>query len=380
MAGLYIHIPFCKQACHYCDFHFSTSLGNREKIIQAIGTEIGFQKDYLSGEEIETIYLGGGTPSILFSSELHSILDAIHKNFSVKAGAEVTLEANPDDLTSAKLGAFRSEGVNRLSIGIQSFDDVILKSLNRAHDGQMAKACVHLAREAGFDNISVDLIYAIPEQADKDWRRNIEEVLQLQPQHISSYSLTIEEKTVFGKWARQGKMKAVDDDIAAAQLNILVDTLEKNQYEQYEVSNFSRPGFQSLHNSNYWRNKNYLGIGPSAHSYNGSSRQWNIGNNHLYLQSILQEKIPSTMEILRREDKINEYLLTTLRTSWGTDLNVLRQHFSYDLSIQHKDYLQSLFERKFATLENDALRLTKAGKLLADKIASDLFVLPPDQE
>ena len=380
MAGLYIHIPFCKQACHYCDFYFSTSQGNREKVIQAIGTEIGLQKDYLSGEEIQTIYLGGGTPSILSNGELYSILDAIHKSFSVSATVEVTLEANPDDLTPPKLGDFRSAGVNRLSIGIQSFDDVILKSLNRAHDAQMAKSCVQLAREAGFDNISVDLIYAIPEQTDKDWKRNIEQVLQLQPEHISSYSLTIEEKTVFGKWAKQGKMKAVDDDVAAAQLSTLVDILEKKQYEQYEVSNFSKPGFQSAHNSNYWKNKKYLGIGPSAHSYNGVSRQSNIGNNHLYLQSILQNKIPFTIEVLRREDKINEYLLTTLRTSWGTDLNVLRQQFSYDLLIEHKDYIQSLLVRKFATLENDVLRLTKAGRLLADKIASDLFVISPDQD
>jgi len=380
MAGLYIHIPFCKQACHYCDFYFSTSQGNREKVIQAIGTEIGLQKDYLSGEEIQTIYLGGGTPSILSNGELYSILDAIHRSFSVSATVEVTLEANPDDLTPPKLGDFRSAGVNRLSIGIQSFDDVILKSLNRAHDAQMAKSCVQLAREAGFDNISVDLIYAIPEQTDKDWKRNIEQVLQLQPEHISSYSLTIEEKTVFGKWAKQGKMKAVDDDVAAAQLSTLVDILEKKQYEQYEVSNFSKPGFQSAHNSNYWKNKKYLGIGPSAHSYNGVSRQSNIGNNHLYLQSILQNKIPFTIEVLRREDKINEYLLTTLRTSWGTDLNVLRQQFSYDLLIEHKDYIQSLLVRKFATLENDVLRLTKAGRLLADKIASDLFVISPDQD
>jgi len=375
MAGLYVHIPFCKQACYYCDFHFSTNQENRDKIVHAIGTEINLQKEYLRGEEIQTVYFGGGTPSLLSHRELSFILHAIHKTLSLSPTPEVTLEANPDDLTKEKLRDLKEAGINRLSIGIQSFDDVILKSLNRAHNAEMAKRCVHNAQEAGFNNLSLDLIYAMPQQDDIIWKKNIDEVLTLRPQHISSYALTIEEKTVYGRWAAQGKIRAVEDDLAAMQLQLLVDTLEKESYEQYEVSNFSQPGFQSQHNSNYWKDKKYLGVGPSAHSYNGVSRQYNISNNHIYLNSIADQKIPATLEILTREDKINEYLLTTLRTSWGANLAKLRQEFAFDLAADHREYIISLQESKLATLENETLVLTKAGKLLADKIASDLFVL-----
>lgn len=377
MAGIYIHIPFCKQACYYCDFHFSTNQKQRLKIIEAIETEIRIQKEYLKGEVIQTIYFGGGTPSLLSERELYLILQAIHKNFSISPTKEVTLEANPDDLTKEKLKEFKDAGINRLSIGIQSFDDAVLKSLNRAHDSRMAKRCVNNAYEAGFNNLSIDLIYALPDQDDNCWKKNIDEALTLKPQHISSYALTIEEKTVFGRWAAQGKIKTVDDDLAATQLQILVNSLEKESYEQYEVSNFSQPGFQSQHNSNYWKAKQYLGVGPSAHSYNGLSRQYNISNNSVYLNSILDQKIPATLEILTREDKINEYLLTTLRTSWGTNLAKLRQEFGFDLETDHREYIRSLQESKLAIVENHTLRLTKAGKLLADKIASDLFVLAP---
>ncbi len=375
MAGIYVHIPFCKQACYYCDFHFSTNQTKQEEIVHAIVAEIGMQKEYLNGEPIETIYLGGGTPSLLAERELSIIFQAIHKNYSVKSEAEVTLEANPDDLSVGKLRELRNAGVNRLSIGIQSFDDGILKSLNRAHDSNMARNCVHEVHYAGFDNISIDLIYAIPEQDDKLWKANIHEALLLKPQHISSYALTLEEKTVFGRWVKQGKMKALDEDLAATQLNILVDTLENSGYEQYEVSNFSQPGFRSQHNSSYWRNEKYLGVGPSAHSYNGESRQYNISNNTQYLNAILKQQIPATHEILSREDKINEYLLTTLRTSWGTDLEKLRREYKFDLLAENSFYIQALQDSQFATLENDMLVLTKTGKLLADKIASDLFAV-----
>jgi oxygen-independent coproporphyrinogen-3 oxidase len=377
MAGIYIHIPFCTQACHYCDFHFSTNQVKRLEIIKAMEREISLQKEYLEGEEIQTVYFGGGTPSLLSESELDIVLQAIHKNFSLSPTRELTLEANPDDLTREKLREFKKAGINRLSIGIQSFDDGILKLLNRVHDSGMAKSSVNNAHEAGFNNLSVDLIYAIPQQDDNRWKKNIDEVLILKPKHISAYALTIEEKTVFGHWAAQGKIKAVDDDLAAIQLQILVDFLEKGNYEQYEVSNFSQPGFQSLHNSNYWKDKKYLGVGPSAHSYNGVSRQYNMSNNRGYLNSILDHKIPATLEILTREDKINEYLLTTLRTSWGTNLAKLRRDFGVDLETNHSAYIRSLQENKLAILENHTLLLTKAGKLLADKIASDLFVLAP---
>lgn len=375
MAGVYIHIPFCKQACYYCDFHFSTNQGRRGEMVQAIRTELSLQKGYLEGEAIQTIYLGGGTPSLLSENELNSILQDIHKNFTLGHALEITLEANPDDLSKEKLKALREAGINRLSIGIQSFDDNMLKSLNRAHNAWMAQNCVSDAYAAGFTNLSLDLIYAIPKQDDNLWKKNIEQVLALRPQHISSYALTIEEKTIFGRWAAQGKIRAVDDDFAAMQLQLLVDCLEKEQYEQYEVSNFSQPGFQSQHNSNYWKGKKYLGVGPSAHSYNGESRQFNVSNNSAYLNAIADDKIPATVEILTREDKINEYLLTTLRTSWGANLVKLHDELGFDLVEVHGAYIRRLEENKLAIVENQTLILTKKGKLLADKIASDLFVL-----
>ena len=375
MAGLYIHIPFCKQACYYCDFFFSTRQEQRTELVRAISSEIALQKNYLNGESLETIYVGGGTPSILLDEELDQILNAVHANFSIAESREITLEGNPDDLTKEKLDYLFRAGINRLSVGIQTFDNAILKSLNRAHDNLMARGCIDDAKNSGFKNISIDLIYAIPGRSDEDWEKDIIEAIALSPQHISSYSLTIEEKTVFGKWTKQGKMKPVDDDVAARQLALLIDILERSNYEQYEVSNFSKPGFQSRHNSNYWKNRIYLGVGPSAHSYNGESRQYNVSNNSMYLRSIQQEKVPSTVEVLSRQDKINEYLLTSLRTSWGADLKILREEYSWDIINKNWDYVQSLQTKGLIEIEDNILRLTRQGRFLADKIASDLFVI-----
>ncbi len=375
MAGIYLHIPFCKQACYYCDFHFSTNLTTKRELVEAIARELELQKTYVSGEAINTIYFGGGTPSLLSEEELALLFETIHKNFSVNAAAEVTLEANPDDLSLSRLKQLRDLGVNRLSIGIQSFDDKVLQFLNRAHNSQSAVVCVEEARSAGFQNISIDLIYAIPGQGDAAWKENIAQAIRLSPEHISSYSLTIEDKTVFGRWASTGKLKATEDDIAATQLETLVTLLEGVGFEQYEVSNFARPGFESKHNSSYWKQERYLGVGPSAHSYNESSRQYNISNNAAYVRSMQQNIIPFTLESLTREDKINDFLLTTLRTQWGTDLKKLQRLYQYDLLADHEQYIKSLCEQKFALLQNDTLLLTKSGKLLADKIVSDLFML-----
>jgi oxygen-independent coproporphyrinogen-3 oxidase len=376
MAGIYLHIPFCKQACYYCDFHFSTNLSTKRELVEAIARELTLQKDYVNGERINTIYFGGGTPSMLDAEELELLFTTIRKNFSVNEAAEITLEANPDDLSLPRLRQLRSQGVNRLSIGIQSFDDKVLQFLNRAHNGQSAVTCVEEARDAGFQNISIDLIYAIPGQDDEAWKQNIVQAIRLSPEHISSYSLTIEDKTVFGRWAATGKLKVTEDDIAATQLETLVTLLEAADFAQYEVSNFARPGFESKHNSSYWKQERYLGVGPSAHSYNESSRQYNISNNAAYVRSMQQNIIPFTLESLTREDKINDFLLTTLRTQWGTDLKKLQQLYQYDLLADHRQYIESLCEQKFALLQNDTLLLTKSGKLLADKIASDLFMLP----
>lgn len=373
MAGIYLHIPFCRQACHYCDFHFSINQQVKGELVAAMVKEIELQRDYLSGEEIETIYFGGGTPSLLEPAEIDLLLNALQATYSIKADAEITLEANPDDLNPTKLQAFRQSGINRLSIGIQSFHSGILKFLNRAHDSTAALQAVHHSREAGFANISIDLIYAIPGETDEQWLYDIQQALDLKPEHISCYSLTIEEKTAFGKWAASGKIKPENDEVAARHFELLMHKLTAAGYEHYEISNFSLPGFHSKHNSSYWRDKRYLGIGPSAHSYDGISRQYTAANNHRYLKSVQQGIIPAEREVLSRENKINEYILTSLRTAWGTNLEYLTQQYGYNLSEQHAHYLSVLLEKELATLNNNTLRLTFTGKLLADKISSDLF-------
>jgi len=373
MAGIYLHIPYCKQACYYCDFHFSTNLQNKGALVKSIVREIQLQRDFLSGETIHTIYLGGGTPSLLSIAELNEIFTTIRQYFPVDPHAEVTLEANPDDLSEQTLKDLSTTMVNRLSIGIQSFDNEVLKFLNRAHQADAAKNSVELARKAGFNNISIDLIYAIPGQHDNAWKKNIEQGLALQPQHISSYSLTIEEKTVFGKWASNGKLTETPDDDSALQLEMLIDMLEAKGFEHYEVSNFSLPGFQSKHNTSYWKQQKYLGVGPSAHSYNGIARQFNVRNNFEYIKTLSNNQVPATREVLTREDKINDYLLTTLRTSWGTDLAILKSAYSYDLIEIHQPYIARLLEQDLATVTGSVLLLTRKGRLLADKISSDLF-------
>jgi len=375
MAGIYIHIPFCKQACHYCDFHFSTNTSRQAQLLQAIGKELLIQKNYLGDEKINTLYFGGGTPSILSTDEVNNIFDIIFGNFDVAPSAEITLEANPDDLVSEKLVAFKKIGINRLSIGIQSFDDDVLRFLNRAHNSRLAVSSFHEAREVGFENISIDLMYALPGQDLTDWKKNIDRALSLGPNHISAYSLTIEEKTVFGKWAANKKIKVRSDDASAQELLLLIQELEREGFEHYEVSNFSKPGYISKHNSSYWKGEKYLGVGPSAHSYNGTSRQFNISNNPLYINTLESGQIPATIEILSLEDKANEYLLTTLRTSWGTDLKKLSNELQYDLLTIHGNYVQKLVENGHALLSNETLILTKSGRLLADKIASDLFLM-----
>jgi oxygen-independent coproporphyrinogen III oxidase len=375
MAGIYVHIPFCKQACHYCDFHFSTNVKFQSEIVRALRNELALQKSYLDNAKIETIYFGGGTPSLLSNGEISEILEAIDEHFDIDDAAEITLEANPDDLTKDKLRALKALGINRLSIGIQSFDEFILKFLNRAHDAGMAQNSVKYARAVGFENISMDLMYSIPGQDLTAWKKNIAKALELHPEHISSYSLTIEAKTAFGKWASQKRISVPDDDISAAEMIALIETLDIAGYQHYEISNFAKPGYISRHNSSYWSGKKYLGIGPSAHSYNGNGRQFNIDNNHLYLKSIESGRVPATRETLSQEDKINDWILTTLRTSWGTDLKKLRKEYKYDLLRVHHAYVNRLVDSKLAVVDNDTLILTRSGRLLADKIASDLFAV-----
>jgi len=372
VAGIYIHIPFCKQACHYCDFHFSTSQSHRKALCIAIAKELALQSKYLQGERISTLYWGGGTPSLLTEAELQIILDSVHKHFSVEEDLEQTLEANPDDLTKDKLVLLRSLGFNRLSIGIQSFDDEVLKFFNRAHSANEALKCMELARDAGFNNISIDLIYAIPGQSVEDWKKTTETALTLQPEHISAYSLTIEEKTVFGNWNKKGKLKPAEENDAALHFTTLMEMLEQNGYEHYEISNFCKPGFHSRHNSSYWKQTHYLGVGPSAHSYNSVSRQANVSNNSLYQKSIEAGIVPAEIELLTRENKINEYIFTTLRTAWGCDLSHLKENYGYDLA--SNGIVQKMKDQDWVNQQGTILFLTRKGKLLADQIASDLFI------
>ncbi|MEM6525219.1 MAG: radical SAM family heme chaperone HemW [Bacteroidota bacterium] len=374
MAGIYIHIPFCKQACFYCDFHFSTNQQSKAEMVNAINQELFLRKDYLETEKVETIYFGGGTPSLLSKDEISDILSTIHENFQVKDNSEVTLEANPDDLSHKKLEKMYDCGINRLSIGVQSFDTEVLKSLNRAHNAEEAASCLIKAQKVGFQNISIDLIYGIPGRSNDQWIKDLDQATFYSPQHISAYGLTIEPHTIFGKWSNEGKFPKLDDDQSAQQFEIMLDYLRKAGFEQYEISNFSLPGFHSKHNSSYWQQKKYLGVGPSAHSYNGESRQFNINKNALYIKRINNGTIPATKESLSATDQVNEYLMTTLRTKWGSDITELRKKYDINLIERQSSYISDLRSRGYLQIKKDHLILTDKGKLLADKISADLFV------
>jgi oxygen-independent coproporphyrinogen-3 oxidase len=342
-------------------------------MVDSLTRELQLQKSYLSGEKIETIYFGGGTPSLLTGPELHRIFDALQQHFELAAVPEITLEANPDDLTDETLTTLVEVGVNRLSIGIQSFDDNVLRSLNRVHNGTAARDSVLRAQAKGFGNISIDLIYAIPLQDLERWSENIAAAIQLNPQHISSYTLTIEEKTMLGKWTRQGRFQAVSDDAAADQHDRLVDLLSAADFEHYEISNFARPGYKSRHNTSYWLGKKYLGIGPGAHSFDGATRQYNVRDNRKYIASLSRNETSATVEVLSTEDMLNEYLLISLRTSWGIDLKKLRRQFGVDLMLDRGSYIKSLENERLATVSGNSLVLTRKGLLLADEIALSLI-------
>jgi oxygen-independent coproporphyrinogen-3 oxidase len=376
LSGLYIHIPFCKQACHYCDFHFSTNLQTKQQLIEAICKEINLQKNYLGkAATLQTIYLGGGTPSLLDEKELNSIFQTIHKFFTVALQAEITLEANPDDMTAEKLNMLKNSPVNRLSIGIQSFYEPHLQYMNRAHRAQEAADCVKQAQDAGFSNISIDLIYGIPHPDHSVWETDLHTAINLHIQHISAYCLTIEKDTAFGNWLRKGKIRPVEEEFSIEQFALLTSTLASAGFEQYEISNFALPGYYSKHNSNYWKKQTYLGIGPSAHSYNGHTRQYNVANNVKYIKALENATIPASVEELSVADQVNEYILTSLRTKWGCDLKEVTCLHGIDLRKKNAAYIEYCLLRNLITIEADVLKLTPAGKLLADQIASDLFIV-----
>ena len=371
---LYLHIPFCRQACHYCDFHFSTNTANKRAIVEAIAQEIILRQSYLPVKKLETIYFGGGTPSLLDESELDLLLSTIYAQFDVASDAEITLEANPDDLSKEKLEQLSKAGINRLSIGIQSFHEPHLKLLNRIHSAGEGENCVKTAQEAGIQNISIDLIYAIPAPDHSILLSDIQKAFELNISHISAYCLTIEPQTAFGSWLKKKKIKPIDEEFAASQFEILVGSLRENGFEQYEISNFARNQQYSRHNSSYWKQQPYLGVGPSAHSYNRVSREYNVSNNAKYLSSIQQDIIPASYELLSFEDITNEYLLTGLRTKWGVKQDELNSLSNGRFLLQHTKELKKLADKELIVIDNGIILLTEAGKLFADRIASDLFI------
>jgi len=371
MAGIYLHIPFCKQACHYCDFHFSTQLGKKGAMVGALVRELELRKDEVS-EEIETIYFGGGTPSLLDGPEIDLLISTIYKNYRVIEAPEITLEANPDDLSPAAVDQLSKGPINRLSIGIQSFFDRDLQWMNRAHSAAEAERSLEGAK-AHFDNITIDLIYGIPGMDHNRWRENIDKALSYGLPHISSYALTVEQGTALHSFIKKGKFPDVEQGHAREQFEILMEVLEGAGYIHYEISNFGKEGYFSRNNTAYWLGKKYLGVGPSAHSFDGEHRSWNIGNNPKYIKSILEDVLPREVETLSLRDRYNEFVMTGLRTLWGISLDRVGSEFgpSY-LEYIHGQSVKYL-EQGLLELADNSLRTTKKGKFLADGIASDLF-------
>ena len=379
MAGIYFHIPFCKQACHYCDFHFSTNLKKKDEMLKALQQETVMRRSEYKGQALSTIYFGGGTPSVLEAEEIDLLVQTVYDHYNVEKDPEITLEANPDDLTSEKLQALSKSGINRLSIGIQSFFDEDLKFMNRAHNAEQAKTSLLEARDL-FENISIDLIYGVPISNNERWEQNIETALSFKVPHISSYALTVEPGTALNKFIEKGIVPDVDDDQAEEQFQMLISKLEAAGYVHYELSNFGKPGYFSRNNTAYWQGETYMGIGPSAHSFNGKQRSWNISNNPLYIKALSQNELASEIEDLSKRDRYNEYIMTGLRTMWGVSLERVRE----DFGPHFQEYLLQQAERHLADrylfLDGDTLLVTRKGKFLSDGLAADLFMLPLEKK
>lgn len=374
MSGIYIHIPFCKQACHYCDFHFSTSLRKKEEMIRAIANELIFRKNEFQKETVETIYFGGGTPSVLDIDEIIFLIKIINENYNIVDLPEITLEANPDDLKDEVILQLANTPINRLSIGIQSFFDEDLMFMNRAHNAEDAKRCLATAIQY-FDNISLDLIYGMPNMSNEKWLQNVQTALSFGVPHISSYALTVEPKTALKKLIEKQLVPAPNDEVAQEHFLVLIEELEKNGFVHYELSNFGKPTYFSKNNTAYWLGKKYIGIGPSAHSYNGKERSWNIANNALYLKAIQEGKRPSEREPLTLIDRYNEYVMTGLRTIWGVSLERVEREFGERYLLYLLDQAKKYIHSEHLQIDADVLTTTKKGKFLSDGIASDLFLL-----
>lgn len=373
MAGIYVHIPYCRQVCYYCDFHFSVSLKHKTAMIRAIIKELEMQKDYLNNAEVCTIYFGGGTPSLLDFKDLEQIIDCIYDNFRVIKNPEITLEANPDDLTTGYLQGLIHLKINRLSIGIQSFNDKVLKYLNRRHTSQQSLEAIRRSLSVGIKNINIDLIYGIPGVKAGEWAKDIALAIDLNVPHLSAYHLTIENKTVFGYYLRKNNIKPVAENDSLVQYNMLIEKLSAHHYVHYEISNFAKDGYMAVHNSNYWKDIAYLGVGPSAHSYNGSSRQWNLAVNADYIAAVKKGYIPFEKEELTKTMKLNDYILTSLRTMWGTDLAYVAENFGVAAKQALVEKAHEYIEATQLMLIDNNLVLTEQGMFMADGITADLM-------
>lgn len=372
MSGIYIHIPYCKKACNYCDFYFSTNLSSKTLLVNTIANEIGLRHSYLSNKILKSIYLGGGTPSLLSFSELSVLFNAIASYFYWDHSIEITLEANPDDITNENLVNWKKLGINRLSIGLQSFNNDELMWMNREHTAVQSLNSVKLAQDGGFDNISIDLIYGSKFQNEKTWETTLQTAINLNTQHISAYNLTIEPKTVLALKLNKGFEPEINQELSSKQFLMLIDALNDAKYIHYEISNFGKENFFAIHNSNYWKGENYLGLGPSAHSFNGASRQWNLKNNSHYIKALKARNDFFTIEQLTQKDKYNEYVLTHLRTLWGCNVNEIRENFGVEI-LNHFLNILKLKENYFLEHNNNFV-LNPKGKLIADGIASDFFI------
>lgn len=373
MAGIYIHIPFCKKACTYCDFHFTTSTKYINEMVDAICLEIKLKKYRLADQQVGSIYFGGGTPSVLSSASLEKIFNTLTENFSISDNAEITIEANPDDLDSKKIAELRQFPINRFSIGIQSFFNEDLIWMNRAHTATEAESCIKRSQDAGFDNLSIDLIYGYPLLTNEKWLSNIETTIALQTPHISAYSLTVENKTALANAIKTGKQMGLSDEQSVAQFKTLTEKLAKAEFEHYEISNYALPGKYAVHNTNYWRGVPYLGIGPSAHGFDGYNRYLNIANNAKYIALLADNKLAETVEELTINDRFNEYIMTSLRTMWGIDLEKIKKEFGLTYVQQTKKQIEQFLVKKQLILDKNKICLTQNGKLFADGIAAELF-------
>jgi len=375
MAGIYIHIPFCRKRCHYCDFFKSTDFSQKARLLEGLKRELESRVSELERDEINTIYLGGGTPSVLQIDELKELLEIIGQNYAVSPTAEITMEANPDDLSQAKLSALRSVGFNRLSMGVQSFSESDLKLMNRRHSVLQAIQSVKWAKHAGFSNISIDLIYGLPNQSLEEWEQNVRIAVELDVQHISAYNLTYHEGTVFYDQLKKGILKELPDELSLLQFELLIRILKEAGFEHYEISNFCKPGLYSQHNSSYWKSKKYLGIGPSAHSYDLQSRRWNVSSISNYLNGLENNESYSETEILTNQDRYNDYIITGLRTIWGISEDFIESEFPDQYLIHFQESKKRYLETGHLTCTNELVCISSAGLFISDQIMADFMVV-----